>query len=127
MGFRYQRSRRIGQRSRLNLSKSGVSVSHRTGRLTLNSRGRSSVRIARGLSYRGGKGATGYLALASLVVGLVSWAFRLAAGLLRLTVGLVAMAAVEGHKGARRNPKAAVGLAGVLVVVIVVLVMTAHG
>lgn len=52
MGFSFQRRKRLGRTGSLNLSKSGASVSKRTGRVTMNSRGRGSVRIAKGLSFR---------------------------------------------------------------------------
>jgi hypothetical protein len=39
----------------LNLSGSGASVSKRKGRVTVNSRGGGSIRIARGLSFRWGR------------------------------------------------------------------------
>ena len=51
MGFSYRRQKRFG-RNTLNLSKRGASVSRRAGRLTVNSRGRGSVRLAKGLSFR---------------------------------------------------------------------------
>lgn len=54
MGFVYRKRIRTGKRSWLNVSKRGVSGSVRLGPLTLNSRGRSSLRLGRGLSYRGG-------------------------------------------------------------------------
>ena len=37
----------------MNLSKSGLSLSKRLGRVTLNSRGRISIRLLKGLSWRG--------------------------------------------------------------------------
>jgi Protein of unknown function (DUF4236) len=55
MGFTFRRSLRLGRGGRLNLSKSGASVSQRFGRLTLNSRGGGSIRILPGLSFRFGK------------------------------------------------------------------------
>jgi hypothetical protein len=54
MGFSYRKSVRAGKGRRVNLSKSGASVSQSVGPVTVNSRGRFSVRLARGLSYRGG-------------------------------------------------------------------------
>ena len=56
MGFRYQKRIRTGRNSWINLSKSGASGSFRVGPVTFNSRGRRSVRIAPGLSYRGSGG-----------------------------------------------------------------------
>lgn len=52
MGFTFQRRKRVGKSSTVNLSKSGVSMSKRAGRATVNSRGRGSIRIAKGLSFR---------------------------------------------------------------------------
>lgn len=54
MGFSYRKSVRAGKGRRVNLSKSGASVSQSMGRVTVNSRGRYSIRLAKGLSYRGG-------------------------------------------------------------------------
>jgi hypothetical protein len=50
MGLTYRKSIRVG-RSRVNLSRSGASVSRRFGRLNLNSRGRGSVRLGKGLRW----------------------------------------------------------------------------
>lgn len=55
MGLIYRRRKRTGPSTWLNLSKSGASESVRAGRLTVNSRGRARIRIARGLSFRIGK------------------------------------------------------------------------
>lgn len=55
MGLNYRRRVRTGRTSWLNLSKSGVSASKRLGRLTVNSRGGGSFRIAKGLSFRFGR------------------------------------------------------------------------
>ena len=52
MGFSFQKRKRLGRSTYLNLSKSGASVSRRHGRTSLNSRGRGSIRIAKGLSFR---------------------------------------------------------------------------
>lgn len=52
MGLVFRRRVRTGRNTWLNLSKSGVSVSRRLGRLTVNSRGVSSLRLGKGLSYR---------------------------------------------------------------------------
>ena len=54
MGFSYRKSVRAGKGRRVNLSKSGASVSQSVGPVTVNSRGRFSIRLGRGLSYRGG-------------------------------------------------------------------------
>lgn len=55
MGFVYRRRIRTGRSSWLNLSNKGVSASKKLGRVTLNSRGRGSIRIMPGLSFRFGK------------------------------------------------------------------------
>jgi hypothetical protein len=55
VGLVFRKSFRIGRRSRVNLSRSGASFSRRVGRLTLNSRGRGSVRLGKGFSWRIGK------------------------------------------------------------------------
>lgn len=52
MGLVFSRRKRLGRGLNLNLSKSGASVSKRVGRATVSSRGRGSVRLARGLSWR---------------------------------------------------------------------------
>lgn len=54
MGFIYRKRIRTGKRSWLNVSKRGVSGSMRVGPFTVNSRGRTSMRLGKGLSYRGG-------------------------------------------------------------------------
>ena len=54
MGFSYRKRIRTGKRSWLNVSKRGVSGSGRIGPFTINSRGRTSLRLGKGLSYRGG-------------------------------------------------------------------------
>ena len=52
MGFVFSRRKRLANGLDVNLSKSGASVSKRAGRVTVNSRGRGSVRIFKGLSFR---------------------------------------------------------------------------
>lgn len=54
-GFRMRRSIRLGKGTRLNLSKSGMSVSSKVGRTTFNSRGRTSTRLIKGVSYTTGR------------------------------------------------------------------------
>ena len=54
MGFYYRKRARVGKNTWLNVSKRGLSVSERVGPFTFNSRGRTSVRLGNGLSYRGG-------------------------------------------------------------------------
>ncbi len=55
MGIYLRKRVALGRNAHANLSKSGVSVSKRAGRVTVNSRGRVSVRILPGLSFRVGK------------------------------------------------------------------------
>jgi hypothetical protein len=56
VGFVFRKSKSLGGGARLNMSKRGPSVSQKVGPLTVNSRGRGSVRVAPGLSFRfGGK------------------------------------------------------------------------
>ena len=52
MGFVFRSRKRIGKETFLNMSKSGASVSKRVGRVSLSSRGRGSIRLFKGLSYR---------------------------------------------------------------------------
>ena len=52
MGLVFYRRRRLGRSTFLNLSRSGASVSKRVGRLSLSSRGRGSIRLGKGLSWR---------------------------------------------------------------------------
>lgn len=51
-GLVIRRSKRVGRNGRVHLSKSGLSYSHKIGPLTLNTRGRGSVRLGRGISWR---------------------------------------------------------------------------
>jgi|GEM_PF-881930 len=52
MAIRYRRRIRLGKHAWVNVSKSGVSVSAKTGPVTLNSRGTESVHLAKGLTYQ---------------------------------------------------------------------------
>lgn len=54
MGLIVRKRVRLGKHSWLNLSKSGASVSHRRGRVTVNSRGRIFTRLGRGVYWRKG-------------------------------------------------------------------------
>jgi hypothetical protein len=54
MGFIYRKRFRVGKRATVNLSKSGVSATERLGPVTLNSRGRISIRLLPGLTFRFG-------------------------------------------------------------------------
>lgn len=52
MGFIFNRRKSLGNGKTLNVSKSGVSVSKKAGRVTVNSRGKASVRIAKGIRFK---------------------------------------------------------------------------
>ncbi len=67
MGWQYRRRIRVGRNSWINLSKRGASASTRVGPFTFNSRGRGSVRVARGLSYRSGCALPIAVIVASLI------------------------------------------------------------
>ena len=64
----------MGKRTWLNVSKRGVSVSQKVGPVTVNSRGRTNIRLGKGIGYRGGC--------------LVILALPLVAGALAATLGL---------------------------------------
>ncbi|WP_295624402.1 DUF4236 domain-containing protein [uncultured Corynebacterium sp.] len=53
MGIFYRKRQNLGKDSWLNWSKSGVSGSRRFGPVTINSRGGFSIRLGKGLNYRG--------------------------------------------------------------------------
>ena len=52
MGLVWRRALRLGRSSRLNLSRSGASLSTRRGAVTLNSQRRGSLRLPFGFSFR---------------------------------------------------------------------------
>jgi len=52
MGLVLNKRLRLSRNSSLNLSNSGASLSQRIGRVTINSRGRGSLRLLKGLSWR---------------------------------------------------------------------------
>lgn len=52
MGLFWRSSKRLDRTTRLNLTQSGASVSKRFGRVRISSRGRGSVRLGKGLSFR---------------------------------------------------------------------------
>jgi len=52
MGLFFRKSKRVGKTTRVNLSKSGASVSKKAGPVTVNSRGNVSFRVAKGVSFR---------------------------------------------------------------------------
>ena len=55
MGLVYRRSRRIDPDTRVNYGTGGVSVTRRFGPVTVNSRGRITIKILPGLSWRIGR------------------------------------------------------------------------
>jgi hypothetical protein len=54
MGWIFRKRVALGRGAALNVSKSGVSVSKRVGPVTMNSRGRLTVRVAPGITWRAG-------------------------------------------------------------------------
>ncbi len=70
MGFQYRKRVRLGKNSWLNLSKSGVSGSFRAGPVTFNSRGRKSIRLGNGMSYRTSGSGCAVMACAVALTGL---------------------------------------------------------
>lgn len=52
MGLIFRKRVRVSRRSTVNLSRRGASVSEHVGPLTLNSRGRASLRLGKGFSFR---------------------------------------------------------------------------
>jgi hypothetical protein len=52
MGLIFRKTKSVGKTTKVNLSKSGASVSKKAGPLTVNSRGNVSVRVAKGVSFR---------------------------------------------------------------------------
>jgi hypothetical protein len=52
MGLLFRKRISLGRSTNLNLSRRGTSISKRVGRVSLSSRGRGTVRLAKGLSLR---------------------------------------------------------------------------
>lgn len=52
MGLVFRKRKRLGRSGALNVSNRGVSASKRAGRVSVSSRGRGSVRLGKGLSFR---------------------------------------------------------------------------
>ena len=71
MALQFQKRKTLTKGTRANISKSGVSLSHTKGPLTVSSRGRASIRLAPGFSWRLGKGQAGPVAAVMLAVSLV--------------------------------------------------------
>ncbi|WP_415854028.1 DUF4236 domain-containing protein [Sinomonas sp. G460-2] len=55
MGLIFRKRVRLSKGLWLNLSRSGASVSARVGRTTVNSRGRATTKLGKGLYWRSGK------------------------------------------------------------------------
>ncbi|MEV8028482.1 DUF4236 domain-containing protein [Cellulosimicrobium funkei] len=52
MGLIFNRRKKIGKRTTANISKKGVSLSHKAGPLTVSSKGKASVRLGKGLRFK---------------------------------------------------------------------------
>ena len=52
MGLTFSKRKRLGKGLTANLSRSGLSLSKKSGPLSFNSRGRGAVRLGKGLSFR---------------------------------------------------------------------------
>lgn len=52
MGLTWNKRKRIGKGTNINLSKSGASVSKKAGPISVSSRGRGSVRLGKGVRFR---------------------------------------------------------------------------
>ncbi|AKK05760.1 putative DUF4236 family protein [Corynebacterium mustelae] len=52
MGISFRKRKKIGKNTTLNVSKSGASISHKFGPVTVNSRGNITVRLGKGLTWR---------------------------------------------------------------------------
>lgn len=52
MGLIFSRRKRIGRNTAVNVSKRGVSASRKAGPLTVNSRGKASIRLGKGFRFK---------------------------------------------------------------------------
>jgi hypothetical protein len=52
MGLVFRKRKQLGRNTALNVSKSGASVSKKAGPVSVSSRGRASVRLGKGISFR---------------------------------------------------------------------------
>lgn len=52
MGFSFSKRKSLGKGKTVNVSKSGVSVSKKAGPLSVNSRGKTSVRLGKGVRFK---------------------------------------------------------------------------
>ncbi len=55
MGISYQKRIKVGDGTFLNISKSGVSISQKVGKITINSKGTTTVNLGKGVTYRTSK------------------------------------------------------------------------
>ncbi len=55
MGFSYRKRIKIGDGTFLNISKTGISVSQKLGKVTINSRGTATISIGNGITYKTSK------------------------------------------------------------------------
>lgn len=92
MGIQYRKSAKVTRNTRANVSMNGASLSQRRGPVTFNSRGRASVRLMPGWSFRLGKNTTGGAALVMLALSLIVLVVWLAWAAVRVVfVGTVAV------------------------------------
>ena len=52
MGISYRKRIKIGDDTYLNISKSGISVSKKVGKATINSKGMTTINLGNGITYR---------------------------------------------------------------------------
>lgn len=52
MGLIWSKRKQVGKNTAVNMSKSGVSASRKAGPLTVNSRGKASIRLGKGLRFK---------------------------------------------------------------------------
>ena len=52
MGLIWNRRKRLGKNTNVNVSKGGVSASRKAGPVSVNSRGRTSIRLGKGLRFK---------------------------------------------------------------------------
>lgn len=55
MGISYRKRIKVGDGTFLNISKSGVSISQKVGKTTINSRGTITINLGNGITYRTSK------------------------------------------------------------------------
>lgn len=52
MGMSFRKRIKIGDGTFLNISKSGISISQKVGKITINSKGTTTVNLGNGITYR---------------------------------------------------------------------------